>query len=160
MAAFKDLLNKQKEHSKVRNIKYDDFVIQPYLTSELFQPKIAKIVTAIRSKCVRGIKENFPKQYKYNMKCPLQSDTEDTQEHILVCDKLGKSSNLSLVLVFEDTVQQNQIGVQYNERMNKRLSLIDNIEDPTPSPPGALILDLSHQQQHPQQLRTALHPSV
>ena len=109
---------------------------------------------------MRGIKQNFPKLYKYNIKCPLQCDTEDTQEHIIVCENLGKSSNLSVDLVFGDTVQQNQIGVQYNERMNKRSSLIDTIEDPTPSPPGALILDLSHQQQHPQQLRTALHPRV
>ena len=63
IAAFKDLLNKKNKYiKKVRNIKYDDFVMQPYLTSELFQPEIAKLVTAIRSKCVREIKENFPKQ--------------------------------------------------------------------------------------------------
>ena len=54
-AVYKDLLNKQQEHLKVCKIKYDVVVLQPCLTSKLFQPKIPKIVTAIKSKCVRGI---------------------------------------------------------------------------------------------------------
>ena len=36
LAAFTQLLKEQKEHSKVRQIKYEDLTLQPYLKNEIF----------------------------------------------------------------------------------------------------------------------------
>ena len=52
VAAFTQLLKDQKEHSKVKQIKYEDLTLQPYLKSDIFWQKIAKMLTALRSKSV------------------------------------------------------------------------------------------------------------
>ena len=97
------------------------------------------MLTAIRSKCVRGIKHNFPNQFKNCKKCPLKCDEQDTQDHILLCDKLGGSSNLQLDLVFGDTTQQKEIATLYHECIKKRTTLLEAVEDSTPSLPGAFV---------------------
>ena len=109
----------------MQQIKYEDLTLQPYLKSEIFRPKIAKILTALRSKCVQGIKHNFPNQFKNCKKCPLQCDEQDTQEHVIVCAKLGGSSNLQLDLVFGDIAQQKQIATLYHECMKKRMTIVE-----------------------------------
>ena len=43
-AAFKELTLKQKEHSKVREIQYPEFNIQPYMTSCSFSNKMVSTI--------------------------------------------------------------------------------------------------------------------
>ena len=71
-AAFNELLKKQMEHSKVRQKNYTDLALQPYLQSKIFQHKTVKMLTLLRSVCVKGIKQNFSNQLKFYNKCPLQ----------------------------------------------------------------------------------------
>ena len=42
---------------------------------------------SLRSKTIRNIKANFPKQFS-SIQCPLCEAHEDSQEHLLVCSVL------------------------------------------------------------------------
>ena len=85
------------------------------------------------------IKHNFLNQFKNCKKCPLQCDEQDTQDHALLCAKLGGRSNLQLDLVFCDTAKQKQIATLYHECIKKRINLLEEIEDSTTSLPGAFV---------------------
>ena len=78
--------------------------MQPYQKSEAISTETAKILTAVRSQCLKGIRHNFSKMYKKSLKGPLQcnlsSPQEDTQEHLLSCMKLGEGSQLMLDDIF------------------------------------------------------------
>ena len=89
-AAFEHLKDIQKSHSKVRDIKYDKFMTQPYLTSSTFRNSEAIILSALRSHTLRGFKSNFSSWYKPNLMCPLSNlcNEEDTQRHMLSCKAL------------------------------------------------------------------------
>ena len=59
--------------------------------------------------------------------------------YVIVCAKLGGSSNLQLDLVFGDTAQQKHIATLYHECMKKRMTVLEEIEDCTTSLPGAFV---------------------
>ena len=101
-AAFKELRNKQKEHSKVKSINYESLEKQEYLSSALFSNEEVSILSNLRSHTTRGIRKNFRNMYKDNLNCPLKcwSDGsppfEDTQEHLLHCSRLIIKTNLTV----------------------------------------------------------------
>ena len=99
-AVFSELSNIQAGHSKVRDIVYTNFKIQPYLNHPSFSNSDCKILFALRSHSLRGIKGNFSSINKEDMSCPLFCDNikpQDDQPHILVCKKLlGQLSSKDL----------------------------------------------------------------
>ena len=105
------------------------------------------VLTALRSKCIRGIRTNFKSMYKTCLHCPLQCNTEepqhDTQEHVLQCKKL-KGSNMDIDYVYTEGVEQSEIARQFSELMRQRTTLLEG--ETTPSScclPGASFLDPS-----------------
>ena len=62
-AAFQYLQQKQKMHSKVRDIKYTKLKTQKYMTSPLFSDEEVALLFAMRSKCVRECRTNFSSMY-------------------------------------------------------------------------------------------------
>ena len=48
-AAFKYLSNQQKEHSKIKHIKYEELQIQPYLISPIFSKSEISTLFSLRS---------------------------------------------------------------------------------------------------------------
>ena len=54
-AAFKELKEKLKKHKKVKHMKYEHFEIQSYLQSKILHPEEARVVTALRSQCVKNV---------------------------------------------------------------------------------------------------------
>ena len=86
--AFRDLKEIQSSHSKVKNITYDNFIIQPYITSSIFTNEMTEILFNMRSCMTKTFKSNFSSFYKENMKCSLKcSDPNalDSQSHLLQC---------------------------------------------------------------------------
>ena len=65
-AAFKQLLDPLYTHKKVKHIRYEELNMQPYRKSEAISTETAKILTAVRSQCLKGIIHNFTKMYKSN----------------------------------------------------------------------------------------------
>ena len=54
---LKDL---QKNHSKIRNIEYAQFQIQPYMRSPKFTNKLFETLFNMRCSMTRNIQSNFP----------------------------------------------------------------------------------------------------
>ena len=91
-ASFEGLKKKLMKYKKVKHIQYDLLEMQPYPRSEKLQAEERQTITALRSKCVRSVKTMFSTMYKKRLRCPLNCNQEnpciDTQEHVLICNKL------------------------------------------------------------------------
>ena len=105
--------------------------------------KEAKMLTALRSNCVKGIRHNFSKQYKDCMKCPSQcnplNQQEDTQDHILFCTKLSKGIYPQINQIYGDVPQQTSVTRVFLVLMNKRTKSLQTIEDQQQQPTGGNI---------------------
>ena len=87
--AFSHLKTIQGTHSKVNIIKYESFIVQPYLNNpNLTNIEVSQLI-ALRSHTLRGVKTNFSSWYKSDLSCPFKCvNSQDTQEHILLCKPL------------------------------------------------------------------------
>ena len=91
----------QKNHSKVKHIKYTQLRTQAYLKSALFSNDDVKLVFALRTRTAEQFKANFPNKYQGRTACPLQCKDEngdvvaDTQQHLLSCD-VSKSADIDV----------------------------------------------------------------
>ena len=63
-AAFVYLKSEQAEHSKIRNIKYKDLRLQPYLKSDELSHEEASTIFNMRASTVNDFKMCFPNMYK------------------------------------------------------------------------------------------------
>ena len=86
--AFEDLKSKQITHSKVKNIKYEEFTCQTYLKSSKLSFNEASILFALRSQTLKDVKSNTRSFSQNDNLCPLCMKSEDTQTHCLQCPKL------------------------------------------------------------------------
>ena len=59
ITAFNHLIKIQEPHTKVNQIQYTNLKIQPYRTSNEFENNEVKLLTALRSHTMRGIKNEF-----------------------------------------------------------------------------------------------------
>ena len=92
---------------------------------------------------MKGVRHNFTKMYKKSLKCPLQcnveSPQEDTQEHILVCDKLSQGNQIDINDIFaSDVEEQAKIAKIISPLLRRRKQLLEDQEDPS-CLPGAFI---------------------
>ena len=131
--------------TKVRSTRYNKLEIQPYLRSNLTEDE-KSMLTALRSKCLREIKTNFPKMYKVCQHCPLRCNPEDpqmdTQEHVLVCSKLG-GSNVHVDFIHASVVEQSQVTKEFCKLMMRRSTQVEAAGTSTDGCclPGASFLD-------------------
>ena len=61
---------------------------QEYLTGKTFTTQEISIIFGLKSRTIRGIKQNFKNQYTENTLCPICERAEDTQEHVGCCPVL------------------------------------------------------------------------
>ena len=145
--AFAKLSESMRRSTKMRNTRYSKMEIQPYLKSSTLCQEEMQVLTGLRSMCLRGIKHNFKNMYRQCTHCPLECSIEDpqedTQEHVLVCTKLG-GSNYDLDYVFTDSVQQYEVAQEYSRLMRDRSTQLETKESTTSCClPGASFLDQS-----------------
>ena len=105
--AFEDLRTKQSNHSKVKDIQYENYTCQEYLKSSKFSFEEATILVALRSKTVKDMKCNIRTFSQNDQLCPLCMKSEDTQEHCLECPKLK-----NVIKPTEKQIEYNQIYSQ------------------------------------------------
>ena len=81
-AAFNSYIQlKDKSKTKMKDLKYDNLVIQNYLVSDQFSIEEKKLLLSLRSMCYPA-KMNFRKMNKGNLKCSFFCEEEETQGHI------------------------------------------------------------------------------
>ena len=126
-AAFGELLQDLSKSTKVQNLKYNKLQLQDYLKSDKFTSEEARMMTALRSKCVKGIRSDFKNMQKC-IHCPLKCNddiqAEDTHEHILKCTRLS-GSNVSLDFIHGSTVEQSLIATSMAELMRERTRILE-----------------------------------
>ena len=81
-AVFKEYLKlKEESKKKLKDLHYEEFAIQPYLTSNEISIEQKQLLFSLRSKCFSA-KMNFKKMNKGNLGCRFHCDSEETQNHI------------------------------------------------------------------------------
>ena len=83
-------------HSKIRDIKYKELKIQPYMKSGIFTNTMVTTLFNMRSSMTRNIKNNFSSMHKGNLGCKLcqEPDMTDSQSHLSCCVELKEHLNL------------------------------------------------------------------
>ena len=144
--AFEELVMSIQRSTKVKSIRYSQLEAQPYLLSDMTEEE-KHMLTAIRSRCIRDVKANFPNMHRTCQHCPLSCSIEnphqDTQEHLLECRSLG-GSNIDMDFMHAGVAEQRQLAKEFCRLMGRRTTQVD--ADDTPSScclPGATILDQS-----------------
>ena len=88
--AFKELMKKKTNLSKLRSIHYDDLEIQPYLVSDRLTLEQKRTVFQFRIRVA-----NFGENYRGGREvilCPLCKDHPDTQEAAFSCCEAIKAN--------------------------------------------------------------------
>ena len=145
--AFSKLSESSRRSTKMEHIRYSKLETQPYLSSKSLCQDERNILTSLRSRCVRGIKQNFKNMHRQCLHCPLMCNSEhpfeDTQEHVLLCSKL-KGSYMDHDYVYSESMEQIEVTKQYTKLMEERTKLLEEGDSPsTCCLPGASILDPS-----------------
>ena len=105
------LQKKQEGHTKIKHIKYDKLSMQNYLKSHMFNNHEASMLISLRSRTTREFAANFP--YNINQMCPMECITEDTPEHILVCDHLKSEETRYPDIQYEHIFSDKQQSQNY-----------------------------------------------
>ena len=85
--AFDFLIQKAKTHSKVNEDIYSDCKGMQQYKDARFTPDIANLLFKFRTRTYL-VKNNFRNNYKNtNILCPLCEKHDDTQQHIMICEK-------------------------------------------------------------------------
>ena len=145
--AFGKLAESSRRSTKMEHIRYTKLETQPYLSSISLDQDEQNMLTALRSRCVRGIRQNFKNMFKQCLHCPLKCNSEqpheDTQEHVLTCSKL-RGSAMDHVYVYSESMEQIEVAKQFTRLMRERIALLEEGDLPsTCCLPGASILDPS-----------------
>ena len=132
-AAFSQLIKEQYEHKKVKEIRYEELMLQPYLECESFTEKYKVMLTALRSQCLRGIRKNFSKMYKSDLNCPLmcvnQNPQEDTQSHLITCKKLSNEKEININQIYGSVDEQLKVSKHCVKIMRKREKIMEETEE-------------------------------
>ena len=87
--AFKEFKDMQAGHEKGNELYHEDLKHpQSYMLTNKLNNSQVSLLFNMRVQCVRGIKDNFHRQYNNNLKCDLCKNETDNQSHILKCHVL------------------------------------------------------------------------
>ena len=86
-AAFLYLKSLKQGLSKMDGIIYEKFEKASYMNSPLFNGENVALLLALRTRTVRGIKNDFRGMYP-DIKCPLLCGEDDTTYTRMFCDKV------------------------------------------------------------------------
>ena len=133
-ASFQYLSNLKANHSKMSGITYKTNEISSYLKSPLFNSVSRKLLLALRTRTVEGLRADFKGMYP-DTTCPLGCGQEDTLPNILTCSvlKLQHTSNditgrnIKYEDVFShDVVTQKQVTELYSQLLDVRTKLMES----------------------------------
>ena len=89
-AALKQLLTAKSNHSKMASLSYKELKTQQYLVNKSCHSGDAKLLFSLRTRMVK-VRNNY-KNGQADLCCPLCNQSADTQEHLLVCEKIHQSA--------------------------------------------------------------------
>ena len=140
IAAFKHLMTKKT--SKTEKLNYKSLHTQNYLKSPMFTEQEAKLLLALRTRTVRGIRTDFPGMYS-TRECPMEGcREEDTLSHLLTCSMLlqhteerRRVSKVEMEQLYSGSIEQQLEATQVFELLLATRTRLE--EDGTPAPQDA-----------------------
>ena len=133
-SAFKYLKAIKTGHSKMDKLTYTQFEMAQYLKSPLFNSDSMKLLLALRTRTVEGIKNDFRGMFA-DIACPLQCGETDTIEHILGCTVLRQNHTSDTIshsdIKYEDIfsseiMKQKQATELFKELLEVRNNLLNS----------------------------------
>ena len=79
------LFKNKSKHSKSNNL--NSFSLQDYVSTEKLNTREKKLLFSLRTRSIH-VKTNYKTMYKFNMKCFLCENDEDSEKHLLKCPKI------------------------------------------------------------------------
>ena len=124
-AAFKELTEKKNSKSKIKDLKYETFAIQPYLKCSKFNNIEINLLYSLRSR-MHPAKTNFRTMYLKNPKCSLGCNADEDQRHIYEnCEVLHSDQNKNIYsYIFEDSEKQKEAISSFINIEERRRELI------------------------------------
>ena len=131
-------MNIKDSQSKLNEIKYEDFKIQPYLRSNDLTEEEKSILFRIRTRTVDDIKTNFRTKFNNDLMCRLcESETaEESQSHQLTCqsiieecEELRKNKTVKYEDFFGHIESQVAATVLYKKVLETRTRLLKEREN-------------------------------
>lgn len=151
-AAFNYLTEKQKEHSKVKDIQYVSLSTQKYLLSPVFTNEEVRLLFALRSRGTE-CKSNFKQKYAHtNLLCFLCKAQNEDQQHILSCkviQKEFKTDELSNGIIKYEDIFSEEISKQktvtslFNKLFKIRNTLIEKMNSQEAPSNADVVLEMS-----------------
>ena len=142
-AALDYLKEKQKQHSKIKHIQYNQLKTQKYMVSPIFANVEVNLLYALRSRAT-SCRANFKQKYIHtNILCTLCQLECDDQQHILQCkvllkeyksDDIAKTSATYDDIFSDDVQKQKEVTTLFFKLFNIRDKLIEakaNQDDPS-----------------------------
>ena len=140
ISALQYLKQLQQNHSKVKNIQYSKLELAQYMNSPVFTNENVKLLLALRTRTVNGIKSDFSGMFS-TLSCPLCDTHQDTLPNLLNCDIIRKYQQTKVIsnsctsyydVFSEDVIKQKEVTELYSELLKIR-------EELTYSSPVAII---------------------
>ena len=131
-AVFDELIVMKNTHSKLNNISYKEFIMQPYLKSSVINTSQAKQLFRYRGR-MSNTRKNFRSKYKDdNILCPLEGCNEvEDDKHLLACsitENLIDNVQVNFEDLYSGSVQKQKIIINLLMSAKKiRDSLLDKI---------------------------------
>ena len=135
-AAFQELLEEKNKLSKIRDIDYDFYEIQPYLKSNEFTHEERILLYALRSR-MHPAKLNYRKMHSDDLQCSYGCNAYEDQRHLFQeCSILGSKDQEDIYdFIFKDTGKQKQAAFKFIQIERRRIDI--NIKEPYENPkPG------------------------
>ena len=138
-SAFKYLEGLKDSHNKVKENKYKHFSSpQEYITSKELSNTQISILFSLRSRSIRGIKENFKNMHKDNTLCPICERFSDSQEHLLQCQVLQNIYSIAPEIkyshIYGTIEQQKSITEAYETYLSMRDDILGDTYSSTSLP--------------------------
>ena len=134
-AAFEELEEIRSSHSKVSQNKYSGLNRpQEYLRDRSITSKQSSLLFSLRSKTIRGIKENWSFMGQENTLCPLCERHQDSQSHVLNCPvmiriKPKMNNHVRYEHINGSLEEQIQLVQEYEKYLELRDILLENNDE-------------------------------
>jgi hypothetical protein len=145
------LKEKQKQHSTIKHIQYNQLKRQKYMVSPVFSNEEVNLFYALRSRAT-ACRGNFKQKYIHtNILCTLCQVECDDQRHILQCkvildeyksDDLAISAN-NYDIFSDDVLKQKEVTTLFLKLFSIRDKLIEEKTNPDDPSSTRLELDVS-----------------
>ena len=131
IAAFDELNTLKQGHKKVEYNQYSDILKpQSYITDKEITNTQCKLLFALRSHTVRGIRYNFRQLHSQDLLCPICERFGDTQDHVLDCQVLQnilpKEPHIEYMHIYGNIKQQTDVIQAYEAYLCLRDEILEN----------------------------------